>query len=108
MGGLSYMLAHVVVLTGAICFRSHALLKTILFLLVVILGLAAAEIAAERLLFPDAFSWTKFDSIRSLPLELMPWFTAHWLNVFFVSGAFCWLVCIAYACLCDHEVTDGV
>ncbi|MEO8314311.1 MAG: hypothetical protein ABI645_05895 [Pseudomonadota bacterium] len=104
----SYMLAHVVMLIGAICFRTHAFLKVILFLLVVFLAMTLVENAAERIFFPDLFSWSQFNAIKPLPLELLPSFTARWMNIAFVVGIFAWLFCVGYLCLRDHEAADGV
>lgn len=103
-----YLLAQVVLLIGAICFRSHALGKTILFLVVVLLGAVLVENLAERILFPDLFTWTRFDWIHEPPIELLPWFTAHWMNYAAVIGFFAWLLYVAYLCLRDYEATDGV
>lgn len=104
----SYLLAHAVMLIGAICFRTHAFVKTILFLLVVLIGLMLIENLAERILFPDAFTWTRFASTRPLPTELMPWFASPWLNVLAVAAIYAWLLRIAFVCLRDYEATDGV
>jgi hypothetical protein len=103
-----YLIAHVAVFTGAICFRSFALLKTIVFLLGVLLAQGLVEYLSLRLLFPELFSWTGFMPVREFPVELEPWFTVSWLNLVFVVGAFAWMIRIAYLCLRDHEATDGV
>ncbi|MEO6079629.1 MAG: hypothetical protein ABIQ86_07620 [Steroidobacteraceae bacterium] len=105
---LWYMLAHLVTLTGGICFRTHAFLKTILFLLGLVLALTLVENAAERMFFPDLFSWTQFENITPLPLELMPRFAVSWMNVAFVVGLCGWMFYVAYVCLRDHEASDGV
>lgn len=103
-----YIAAHMAVFIGAICFRTHALLKTILLLLLLLLSLVLVENLAERILFPEAFSWTQFENVRPLPLQLQPWFAAAWMNVVLVICAFAWFLYIAWLCLRDHEVTDGV
>jgi uncharacterized membrane protein HdeD (DUF308 family) len=103
-----YLVAHQFILIGAICFRSHALVKTILFLTLTLFCLFLAEYVARRILFPDNYSWTQFGSIRDFPVELQPYFTMQWLNVTVVVCFFAWLLCIAYLCLRDHEATDGV
>lgn len=103
-----YIATHMAMFIGAICFRTHALLKTILFLLLLLLSLVLVENLAERILFPGSFSWTQFENVQPLPLQLQPWFEAAWMNVVFVIGAFAWFLYVAWLCLRDHEVTDGV
>jgi hypothetical protein len=104
----SYLLAHVVMLIGAICFRTHAFLRTLLFLLATFLGLMVVENVAERLLFPELYSWTRFERLGPLPVEVVPGFAFTWLNIAFAIGIFAWLLHVAYACLRDHEASDGV
>ena len=99
----SYAMAHVVMLIGAISFRTHAFLRTVLFLLAMVLLMVVVENATERILFPDLFSWAQFGNIKPLPVELMPWFTVPWMNVVLVSGISGWLFYVAYLCLRDHE-----
>jgi hypothetical protein len=84
------------------------LLKTILFLLLVLLSLVMVENVVGRILFPEAFSWTQFGNTRPFPLELQPWFAAAWMNVVVIIAALAWLFYIAYLCLRDHEATGGV
>ena len=103
-----YLIAHLLSFVGAICFRSHALLKTMLFLTAVLGLLVIFENLVERIFFPELFSWTSFDNVLSFPVELLPRFTASWMNVAFVIGAFAWLFYVAYLCLRDYEATDGV
>jgi hypothetical protein len=103
-----YLIAHMLVFIGAICFRSHALLRTVLFLAVGLFILVLFENLVERIFFPELYSWTTFENVQSFPLELQPWFTASWMNVVFVIGAFVWLLYVAYLCLRDYEATDGV
>jgi hypothetical protein len=103
-----YLMAHVVLFIGAICFRSHALVKTILFLVVVLLGAMLVENLTERILFPELFTWTRFNWIHEPPVELLPWFASPWMNYVAVTGFFAWLLYLAYLSLRDHEATDGV
>jgi hypothetical protein len=98
-----YMLAHAVVLTGAVCFRSYALLKSMLFLVLVGTALVLVENAAGRIFFPGDYSWTQFDSIRPAEVAVLPWFAATWMNVMLVTGIYIWTLYIAYLCLRDHE-----
>jgi hypothetical protein len=104
----SYALAHVVMLIGAICFRTHAFLRTLLFLLALILALVLIENVAERIFFPELFSWTRFERLEPLPVEVVPGFTLAWMNIVFAGGVFGWLLYVAFACLRDHEASDGV
>jgi len=105
---ISYMVAHAVMLTGAICFRTHALLRTLLVLLAMGAAVLVVENIAERLLFPDLFTWTRFESIAPLPVELMPGFSAEWMNVVVIAAIVGWILHVAWLCLRDHETTDGV
>lgn len=99
----AYLIAHAVTLVGAICFRRHALLKTVLFLLLVILVQVVIENATGRIFFPGDYTWTQFESIRTSSIELLPWFAAWWMNVILVAGIYAWLLHVAYQCLRDHE-----
>jgi hypothetical protein len=99
----SYLLAHAVTLTGAICFRSYAFLKSALFLVLVIVVLVLVENAAARIFFPGNYSWSQFDSVRPVEIELLPWFAASWMNAILVTGIYMWILYIAYLCLRDHE-----
>jgi hypothetical protein len=103
-----YLMAHLAVFTGAICFRSHALLKTLLFLLVAVFGLALFEELALRIFHPDSYSWTQFSPVHPVPVELMPWFTASWMNYVACIAIAAWVLYVAYFCLRDHEAADGV
>lgn len=103
-----YFAAHIVAFIGAICFRSHALLKTTLVVVLLFFSLLLVENAAGRAFFPELYSWTQFDGIGSPPVDLQPSFTAAWMNVAFCIGLLGWLIHVAWLCLRDHEVTDGV
>jgi hypothetical protein len=103
-----YMLAHSIMLIGAICFRAHAFLRTLLVLMALVLLMVLVENLAERIFFPELYSWKQFERLSPLPVELAPEFQAPWANMAFISGLFVWLFFIAYACLRDHETSDGV
>jgi hypothetical protein len=98
-----YLLSHAITLTGAICFRSHAFLRSMLFLVLVTVVLVLVENAAGRIFFPANYSWSQFDSIHPAEIEVLPWFAASWMNVILVSGLYIWILHIAYLCLRDHE-----
>ncbi len=105
-----YLLAHIVMLTGAICFRSHALIKTALSLLLLLVGFVAAMYVLLRIFYWDAFSWTSFHFhvVKPLQVPLLPLFDAAWMN-FAVAGGFAlWILYVAYRCLRAHEVQDGL
>lgn len=103
-----YLVAHLFALTGAICFRSHALLKTTLFASLLLLSLVLVENVAERLFFPASFSWNSFEAVRPRDVEFDFWFRATWMNVIFIAGGIAWLMRVAYLCLRDHEVAGGI
>jgi hypothetical protein len=66
------------------------------------------ENVLERIFLPELYSWTQFSRVREPLYEMLPSFTASWMNVAAVIGIFAWLLTIAYLCLRDHEATDGV
>jgi hypothetical protein len=102
-----YLLLHVVALTGAICCRSYALLKTVLALLVLLVGLMASAYLAARIFYWDYFSWMHFAPLEKPgKMQLMPLFDASWLNVSVVVGFVVWILYAGYRCLCAHEVQD--
>jgi hypothetical protein len=104
----SYAMAHVVMLIGAISFRTHAFLRTMLFVLALVLAMVLVENAAERVFFPELFSWTRFERLEPLPVEVVPGTSVAWLDTVQAVGIFGWLLFVAYACLRDHEASDGV
>jgi hypothetical protein len=103
-----YLGAHVFALIGAICFRSHALIRTALALLALFLGFAAVCYVAMRIFYWDAFSWTHFEAVRSIRMMLFPFFAASWLNTAIGIGFALWILYVAYRCLRGHEVQDGL
>jgi hypothetical protein len=104
----SYAWAHLAMFIGAICFRTYAFLRTLLSMLAAFLALILVENFAQRIFFPELFSWARFERLAPLPVELMPGFSATWMNIAFMVGVFGWLVYVSYACLRDHEASDGV
>jgi hypothetical protein len=104
----AYLFAQVLVLTGAIFFRSLALPRTVLFLLVAGAGLLAVVHLADRIFYWDHFSWTRWGPLRPLGFELLPLFAAAWMNVVAALGFTLWMLRIAYHGLCTHEVQDGL
>lgn len=101
-----YLGVHTVMLTGAICCRSYALIRTALSLLLMLVGLGATGYVAMRIFYYDAFSWTRFGIDESLHMPLVPVFAATWMNVAVVSGFALWILYVAYRCLSTHEVQD--
>ena len=101
-----YLLAHALMFTGAICFRSHALVKTALSLLGIWLSLAAVFYLALRVFYFDAFDWDRLEAVRELHLYLAPAFAAEWMN--WTLGAIfgLWILYAAYRCLRAHEVQN--
>ncbi len=103
-----YLFAHILVLTGAICFRSLALLRTMLFVLLVFTGLLAVGYLSMRIIYWDHFSWTRFSPVQGLGLSLRPLFAATWMNFLVAIGCSLWLLRVAYCRLCGHEVQGGL
>jgi hypothetical protein len=103
-----YLFVHIAVLTGAICFRSYALLRTALFILMVFAVLVAVAYVAMRIIYWDHFSWTAFSPVQPLGLMLIPLFAATWMNFLVAIGFLLWMLRLAYRCLCGHEVQGGL
>ncbi|MEO6186969.1 MAG: hypothetical protein ABIP38_02515 [Steroidobacteraceae bacterium] len=102
-----YLGVHIVMLTGAICFRSYALIKTALSVILLLVGLAATSYVATRIFYWDAFTWNRFGpDDDSLNMLVAPIFTATWANVAVVTGFALWILYVAYRCLSTHEVQD--
>lgn len=98
---LTYFGLHALMFGGAIYFRSHALIKTLLSVVLIGSGLVLMQIVALRI-----FYWTYFTTL--LPVEsavprsaLVPGPT-----VMAVAGLLLslWVLFIAYQCLREHEV----
>jgi hypothetical protein len=103
-----YLVAQVLVLTGAICFRSLAMPRTVLFLLVAFAGFLAVLYATQRAFYWDHYSWTRWRPVRPLGFDLVPLFAAPWMNVVAATGFTLWMLRVAYRGLCTHEVQDGL
>jgi hypothetical protein len=102
------LFAQVVALTGAICFRSLALPRTLLFLLAAFLGFVVVMYLALRILYWDHFSWAQLRPSRPMGFQFVPLFAAGWMNVAAAVAFTLWLLRIAYRNLCAHEVQDGL
>jgi len=101
-----YLCVHALMFTGAICFRSHALIKTALTGLVVGLGSAAVVYVSMRIFYFDAFSWTRFEAVKNVSIMLQPMFTARWMNTSVIVAFVLWVLYVAYRCLKGHEVQE--
>jgi hypothetical protein len=98
---LEYFGLHALMFGGAIYFRSHALIKTMLFTAVIAFGLIVVQLAAVRIFF-----WSYFTALLpvaasaeirliSLPLSVQ---AAAWILLWL------WVLFVAYRCLGEHEV----
>ncbi len=104
-----YLLAHIVMLTGAICFRSHALIKTALSPAAAARGLCGGHVCLAADLLLDAFSWTSFHFhvVKPLQVPLLPLFDAAWMNFAVAEGSRSGS-CMSPTAVCAHEVQDGL
>ena len=101
-----YLGFHALMFTGAIAFRSYALIKTVLTVLGVQFSTMAAGYLAARIFYYDAFSWTRFGAVKDMKVMLTPQFDARWMNIS-VGVLFAgWILYVAYRCLKAHEVQD--
>jgi hypothetical protein len=103
-----YFAVHALALTGAICFRSVALVKSALFVMAWAIGLLAMGYVALRIFYFDFFSFTSFHPDESLHLRLQPLFAASWMNWLAAVAMVAWVLFVAYRCLRAHEVQDGI
>ncbi|HXC59581.1 MAG TPA: hypothetical protein VN645_09700 [Steroidobacteraceae bacterium] len=101
-----YLLLHTVMLTGAICFRSYAWMKTALSFLLVLASMPVVVYVSLRIFYYDSFSWSSFKEVGAVKAQLVPVFEAHWLNVTVVVGFALWILYVAYRCLRAHEVQE--
>jgi hypothetical protein len=98
---LAYFGLHALMFGGAIYFRSHALIKTGLSVVLIGFGLIMVQLVAARLFF-----WSYFTSL--LPVEstaavrLVP--VALPVVVVVAVLLYLWVLYIAYLCLREHEV----
>jgi hypothetical protein len=101
-----YLVAHAVAITGAICFRSFALPKTLLWVSLVVLGLAAVVYLSLRLFYAGSFVFSQIEAVAPIGLRLQPWFAASWLNYVFATAFVLWVLVVAYRSLRAHQVQD--
>jgi hypothetical protein len=101
-----YLVLHTVMLTGAICFRSYAWIKTALTVLAVLASMPVVVYLSLRIFYYDSFSWTSLKQVRDVKAHLVPLFEAHWLNAAVVIGFALWILYVAYRCLQAHEVQE--
>lgn len=102
----AYLFAHALMITGAICFRSLALVKTILWVNLVAAGGLAVMYLSLRLFFAGSFELTGFHAVESLRLMLLPRFAASWANYAAVILFVLWVLWVACRCLRSHQVQD--
>jgi len=102
---LGYFAWHALMFAGAIYFRSHAAIKTLLSTVIVALGLVVFAGAAVRL-----FYWSYFPTLLSWkttgPLPFLVMAPQVRYVVGFVLAA--WALFVAYQCLREHEVQGGL
>jgi hypothetical protein len=103
-----YFAVHALALTGAVCFRSVALVKSALFVMAWAIGLLAIGYVALRIFYFDFFPLTSFHPDESLHLRLQPLFAASWMNWLVAVALVAWVLFVAYRCLRAHEVQDGI
>lgn len=98
---LAYFGLHALMFCGAIYFRSHALIKTSLFVLAVWFGLVLIQLLAVRL-----FYWNYFTTL--LPIEsAMPspsFMQGHAMKAAAGLLLSLWVLFIAYQCLREQEL----
>jgi hypothetical protein len=104
----AYLGCHALMFTGAIAFRSYALIKTVLTVLGVQFSTMVAAYLAARVFYHDAFVWTRFAPVKSAKFMLAPWFDASWMNISVGVLFAVWILYVAYRCLKAHEVQDGL
>lgn len=101
-----YLLLHAVMLLGAIRFRSYALLKTAVSVLLVWLGMALAMYLALRVFYWNSFTLASLEAVGPIHLRVQPLFEATWMNIAAVVAFALWLLYVAFRCLRAHEVQD--
>jgi hypothetical protein len=98
---LYYFGLHALMFAGAIYFRSHALIKTALSVVLIWLGLLLVFFVALRLIYWDYFTTLLPDeSIARIHLIAIPF----WVQRVAVGVLYPWVLFIAYQCLREHEV----
>ena len=98
---LDYFGLHALMFGGAIYFRSHALIKTWLSVVLIGFGLVAVQFLAVAILF-----WSYFTSLLPLKLTAPIRLVSVPLPVIVVGAVllYLWVLFIAYVCLREHEV----
>jgi hypothetical protein len=98
---LYYFGLHALVITGAIYFRSYALIKTALSVVLIWLGLLLVFVVSLRLIYWDHFTtWLPNESAARLDFIIVP----LWVQMVAVGLLYLWVLFIAYQCLREHEV----
>lgn len=97
---LTYFGLHALMFGGAIYFRSHALIKTLLGVLLIGFGLVIVQLVAVRI-----FYWDYFTALVQVKAAIPP-FVDLPAGLRVAAGfLFClWVLFIAYQCLREHEV----
>ena len=98
---LSYFGLHALMFGGAIYFRSHVLIKTILAVVLIAFGLVLVQLISVRILFWNYFT-TLLPIDSAVPVRLLPMPSPVIVLAAFLF--YLWLLFIAYQCLREHEV----
>jgi len=101
-----YLALHAVMFIGAICFRSYALIKTVLATLLVCGGVSASVYLAMRIFYFGSFSWNRLEATSDLRVALEPAFAERWVNETVIVLFWAWILYVAYRCLKGHEVQE--
>jgi hypothetical protein len=101
-----YVVVHAVNMTGAICFRSFALPKTLIWVSIVSLGVTAVVYVSMRIFYAGSFVFSRIEAVEPIRLHLLPIFAASWLNYLVVAAFVLWVLFVAYRCLRAHQVQD--
>jgi hypothetical protein len=98
---LYYFGIHALTFAGAIYFRSYALIKTALSVVLIWLGLLLVYVVALRLIYWDYFTTLlPNESIARIKFVAVP----LWLQGAGACLLYLWVLYIAYQCLREHEV----
>jgi hypothetical protein len=103
---LAYFLLHALMFCGAIYFRSHAAIKTVLAVVLIGFGLVVVQLVAVRI-----FYWSYFTSFFKPARTGLPAPFIEASPPFLTIGGFVlcvWVLFIAYRCLREHEVQGGL
>jgi hypothetical protein len=102
---LVYFQLHALMFGGAIYFRSHAAVKTVLSVVLIGFGLLLVELVAVRI-----FYWDHFATLLTLKPELpVVLFTVDPLAKIVTGFVLTvWVLLVAYRCLREHEVQGGL